>query len=474
MKWMQNNIIGLDVDDGYAAASELGKKASRIALIRHAQASGLQELMRSPWLKEARLFIGIPAQIVLFRSFYITAALVKSKNKEKDIAAFLSRQSLPFKLEECYWDTFIWNNNLNFIAAKKEMVHRYLAQVEDLGLECCGVTVSLAALYDVLIHNYPEREKDRFAVLNIRTASSDLLIYEPKRIWIYPLSMGKKDFKNYSEALMKFPAEIQGIFNSHYLQNPQSNRQSPGYLYLSGLESSADLVSALKTAMTDFEVDLLEPLKKIALPGDRVNTPQAIALSVGLGISGFGSAAGLNINLIKAKIRSEKQTSRLYVLQKAAVAALLVFAALLSAADIGFLNKLNLYKRMNKDTELQISSTLPQIKALKDEEAKLKTLQAFLDSRVKQQMLYLKILATVSESKTSSVIIKEFSAERKGERLLTFISGTAPTYEEINNFLANLKKNPDIKDVKVMASTFPAGESENKAIDFKIGFEVQL
>ncbi|MBI4972776.1 MAG: hypothetical protein HZC16_03040, partial [Candidatus Omnitrophica bacterium] len=212
-------IIGLDIDEGYIAATQLAKRFKQVALEKSAVFSDLKEIQNQPWLKGARVMINLPAQVVLLRTFHMSPAL-KTRYRQKDIKSFLERQNLPLKLEECFWDTFALNSNLNLVAARKEMVERYVAQVEQEGLHCQGVTVSSAAIYNVFIYNYPEKIKERIAILNIKSAASDLVIYDTRRIWVYPLAIGKKDIFTSPDSLSRFSTEVQRTFNAHYLQNP--------------------------------------------------------------------------------------------------------------------------------------------------------------------------------------------------------------------------------------------------------------
>jgi len=473
--WGRNKIIGLDVDEGLSVACELIRKAPRVTLTRYVKGASLAEVAANPLLKDAQVMVSIPTQIVLFRNFYTPAALAKSKGKNKvqDIIAFLVRQNLPFKLDECFWDAFIWGNHLHFIAAKKEMVEKYISQVEDAGLTCVGATVSPAALYNVLIYNYPGRQNARCAILNIRHTASDLLMYEPQKMWMYPLSVGKKDLKGSSESTQSFSLEVQRAFNAHYLQNPPAAAQTPGYFYLSGYEPSAEMTASLKKALPDFEIAALEPLTKVVSKG-AVEDPSVMALGIGLGLSHFDIPGGLRTNLIKDKVAKNRWLATFAMMKTAAAVLISAVAAILLIRDIVLFNNFNKQAQVDRDTQAQVSSSLPQVKSLKEEKEKLGTVVNFLEAKLNQQMQYLKVLALISESKAASVLIKDFAAQKKESLLEVSLSGTAVTYEEINNFLANLKKNQDIKDVKVVASSFPALETETKAIDFKLRFDVQL
>jgi hypothetical protein len=298
-------------------------------------------------------------------------------------------------------------------------------------------------------------------------------MYEPHKMWMYPLSIGKKDLKGSSESTERFSLEVQRAFNAHYLQNPPSAAQVSGYFYLSGSEPSGPLTESLKKALPDFEIAALDPLAKVSSKGPVENRTQ-MALGIGLGLSYFDIPGGLKINIIKEKVAKGRSAAAFATMKRTAAALISLGAAGLLIRDMVLFNTFNKQARINRDTQAQVSSSLPQVKSLKEEKEKLGIVVNFLESKLNQQMQYLKVLALIADCKSSSVLIKDFSAQKKESSLEVSLSGTAAAYEEINNFLANLKKNPDIKDVKVIASSFPETEAEAKAIDFKLRFDIKV
>jgi hypothetical protein len=351
-------IIALDIDENCVVAVELIKEKGKIFLGRYKVVSNLKELINDPFFKKKDVVINLSTQAILLSNFRLPTFLIdKSKSlrlfyhkkQQQELVKFLLHQNLPFKLEECFWDTFVLNTNLNLIMAKRETVENYINQVEQEGLRCLGLTTSLLALYNIFIYNYPEKKEDRFAILNIRNSTSDLLIYETKRLWIYPISLGKRDLDQEKNSFSKFSLEIQRIFNAHYLQK-SIPLQTPNYLYLNIPDCPFEIKSFLKESLSNFEILDLDPLKKIDFSKNLVSNKEILTLSLGIGLTYLGIPPCRKINLIKERIR-EISILRLHNFLKRIFLSLGSFGlVLLLLYDINLIKDLKNQKTIYKNT----------------------------------------------------------------------------------------------------------------------------
>ncbi|MBU4346854.1 MAG: hypothetical protein KKH29_06000 [Candidatus Omnitrophica bacterium] len=468
----QRNIIGIDIDEDVIAACELSKKSGGVYLNNYKIVSHLKQLSEGVALKNRSVVISLPSQLLLFRTFVVGSGTSQARDQKKAILSFLLRQNLPLELDDCFWNTFKLNGYLNLVAAKKEVVEKYLGQLKEQGFNVAAVLPSFLALYNLLVYNYGYKEN--FSLLNMRYASSDLLIFEGKQIWMYPLPKGRQHLKDNPENQVMFAQELYRAFNTYYLQNPTRIPKANNYLYLGGGDYSESLISHLKKEFVGYEVLTLEPLKRIIpLNKPSAYNSQMMALSLGLGLTFLGVPGATGANLIKEKVRKELISAGLDSLQKISTYAGVAVIVFLFLLNIKLLIDLKNRHSVFRMSQFQVSALLPEVKILKEEQERLEKLRGFLRQKLNQQNLYLKALGVISESKSPFIEIKELEAQAKEGKVEISLSGEAPNYEEINRLLIELKKNRNLKEVKVVASAFTGIDQGLRAIDFKLRFEIE-
>ena len=468
-----NKIIGLDIDGAVVALTELVNRAGRIHLVRFKVFESLGELTQEASLKGEALIVNLPSQVVLMRSFRIPESLAKSRFKRKAQAEFLATQNLPFNLSDCYWDIFILHEYAHVVAVKKEALDKHLAEFKCACLSVTGVSVAHIALYNVFIYNYPEKIKENFMLLNLKRRSSDLLIHELERLWVYPLSMGRDDLKAGSATQEKFSQEIKRILSAHYLQNPVSGERASSDFYLSGQDPALDLALFLKRALVDSEIKVFDCLRRISARNEARADSHMLSLSLGAALAYLKrQASSLNINLIQESITREQGRGRSSFFIKASVFFFIGLIVTLLFWNIKMWQNFSAQLAFLKNSRSQMAEILPEAKTLKAKQETLQNARDYLQNRLRQNSLYLEALAAITQSKPPVLRIKEFDAKITDNTAEVFLSADNPTYEGINSFVANLKNKPSVRDVKIMASTLPGAKEENKVIDFKLRFEI--
>ncbi|MFA4889082.1 MAG: hypothetical protein WC628_05870 [Candidatus Omnitrophota bacterium] len=468
-----NKIIGLDTDDANWVACELTRRGSSISAGKTVVCADIKEIVSDAVFRGTGVMINLPAQAILFRSFAVAPTFLSGKDRQKNILNFLTRQNLPFKLDDCYWDTFIAANNLNFIAVKNEVAQRYVTSAKEAGLDVLGVTASFVAQYNAIIHNYPDKVSGRFVALNIKSVASELLIYENRRISTYPLSIGFMDLKEAKVGIERFTQEIQGVFNAHYLHNPAPlQQQGQAAFYISGRELSQEFFLAMKNVLSTFEIIPLDPFKRTGAPALKAEK-EAYALAVGLGVTYLNPPACLGINFIKAKVRQEQFSAQQLLAKKFSLYLLMGASACLVAMDIAGMFSLKTQVLNFQKNRFQISTVLPKVKELQQQREKLLAVDRSLQARIYLQGLHLKALAVVGKNRPKAIVIETFESQTKGRLVKVALSGHASEYEEINTILSALRKDKGLKEVKVVTPTLASGEEAQKEIEFKLYFMVK-
>jgi type II secretory pathway component PulL len=480
MAQRQIRIIGLDIDESSIVATVLSLRKGSVHLDKYAVVSSLKELAADPAYRGAEVVVNLPSQMVLFRSFTLPPGALKTKNAKKEVLAFLARQSLPFKLEDCYWSWFLAAHHVHLVAARKDPADKYLRAVAEANMRVRGVCPSFMALFNLLLHTHPDKRKDRFTLINIKTASSDLLIYEAERLWTYPLALGSKDLQEQKDAPQTFCAQVQRIFNSHYLQNRLSSAGAKQSFYVTGKGPLESVGEALGKMLADHEVAALDSLQGIETSMKEKDYPlnqQAMSLSLGLGLSFLGVPHLLKMDLIEEKSRKIKRAAGLKFFKGAAFLSLAAVTIFALSLDVRLLKRVSAQAESLRQARSQVQSLIPQVKALQEERERLDKMEGEVRAKAFRQPLYLDSLARLSEAKPAGVILREFDAEGKEGRVQVVVSGRAGKYEDINVFLAELKKKARTTDVKVVASTFPEASPEASkdasGIDFKLRFVMQ-
>lgn len=458
-------ILAFDIDEGQIALLELSGKSGSLGVDAIQLFSALSQI-RPFHLKDSVTILTIPARDIFIRSFSLPASgILKDKSK---LSSWLEKQSIPFKLESCYYDTFALGDYLNFMAVKKELLQQRLTLVSGSALIPEVVTASFLAVYNVFVYNYPE-EREEFSVINIRNTYTEILLYEGKRFWFYALSSGSQRLE---ASLEDFNSEVLRSYESHYLQNP-AFRASLKRVYITGKIKDGLCESLSRVLKRDCFP--LEPLKKIS------STPAALkqkneslamlslSLGCGLGVI-YPKNNFVSANLIGEKLVKEKGAYRKESLKKFGFISLVVFAVLFVYLNLDAAIRIIRGNVFIKDSQAILKSVLPQTEVLKNRIDSLNKLNILLNGKLKQHKIWLGVFARIAESKPYDVDLLDIDGKKEAEGYVINISARAKSYPQINDFLSALKKDKRIKNIKVLSTADVAAQGQ--AIDFKMRVEV--
>lgn len=165
---------------------------------------GLQQLVGQVDLTKGSLAISVPGQSAFAR--FCKLPPVEPK-KVPDIVRFEAMQQIPVPLEEVEWDfqTFVATDSpdvgVGIFAMRKDNLKDRLQLLADFGLTPDVVTLSPLAVYNAMAWDLEFAVNTPGTIIvDIGTASTDIVIAEPGRMWVRTFPMGGHQF---TEALVQ-------------------------------------------------------------------------------------------------------------------------------------------------------------------------------------------------------------------------------------------------------------------------------
>lgn len=462
-------VLSIDIDNDATVVTELTQRRHKIELTSQHILRSTAELSSLPINKNQITVTSLPAPSLFFKHVPSSPALARAKDLRKEMLPFLQKQNLPLRLEDCFWQVVLSGSAITLVAARKELVEETRSRLSGAGFSIAGIVPLAYGLYNLIAHNYGE--KGKFILLNMRGRVSDIVIHEEKRLWTYAIPMGKSAVIDSAGSPEMFLQEIKRVVGTHFLQNPTKSPKASSRLYLCGANYPAAILSSLREQFAGSEIVQVNPLRKISCPKALIpSDPYSIAASIGYALTGLRVASAQYVNLIGEQVRTERIASRINDAEKIAVYSMV-------AACLGFLFlNARLFVKMNaassraRQTLSHVQTYIPEIKKLNEENARFETTMRFLQGKIDNQALFLNAMAAVASGTSAGMELKEFELKEGEKGLELFISGSSVDYNEINTFLAKLRGNKSIKDVKVISSGVT--DQKDKTIEFKVRFDM--
>jgi hypothetical protein len=471
-------ILSIDIDSDATVVTELSLRHNKVVLTSQHVVPSAENLSALNVNKNQVTVTSLPVPSLFLKHIQSTPALSRARDVRRDILPALQKLNLPLKLDECFWQVVPSGPVITLVAARREIVEETRTRLSSAGFSVSGVVPAAYGLYNLILHNYGE--KGKFLLLNMRGRVSDIMFHEDRRLWTYPLPIGRSSLTDNAQSSDAFLQEVKRVVNTHYLQNPSKSSKSSMRVYLSGANYPASIVSALREHFPGCEIIQVNPLRKISCPKAVLpSDPYSIGSSIGYGLTCLRASSTVYVNLIGEQVRTERIASRINYAEKLAVYSLAAACAGLVFVNVRSVFRLQDARSRAARTCAQAAAYIPEIKNLKEKKARLDAATQFLQSKIDNQELFLKAMAAVSAGASTGIEIKEFELKEGEKGLELYISGTSADYNEINQFIVKLRGTESVSDVKVVSSGSGgnggagAAQDEQAAIEFKIRFDMR-
>ncbi len=324
-----------------------------------------QFMSQQPDMRQGPILISVPGNGAFAR--FAKLPPVEPK-KVPDIVKFEAVQQIPFPIEEVEWDyeTFTSEGSpeveVGIFAITKGAVQARLNLYNELGLTPDGINISPVAAYNGLQYDMNlEPDSPGTIILDIGTASTDLIIAEGGRTWIRTFPIGGHNFTEalissfkltYSKAeklkseaqTSKYRRQILSAMRPVFGDLAQDVQRSIGYYQslhreanltrLIGVGSTFKLPGLRKflSQQVQMEISRLDELKRLAT-GTNPQFAEHVLNSVtayGLALQGLGLAA-IDVNLIPISVVRDRLWGE-KIKWFGAAAAMVVFGSMIAFA----------------------------------------------------------------------------------------------------------------------------------------------
>ena len=175
----------------YDAASILADPAAEMARLPQIRVAISELIDRLGISKSSKLHYSISGQSVFTR--FIKLPPIEDDNIQQ-LVAFEAQQHAPFPIEEVIWDWQLLDSNstdkeVALVAIKGDSLNDLNDIVADTGLRTVDVDASPMALYNALLHSYPELESTTL-LIDIGAKTCNLIYLEGKRMFTRSVAVG--------------------------------------------------------------------------------------------------------------------------------------------------------------------------------------------------------------------------------------------------------------------------------------------
>jgi type IV pilus assembly protein PilM len=408
------------------------------------------------------------------------------------IIFYEAQQQIPLPLDEVIFSYQVLNKKTPqeltamLVAVKKELVNRYISLVNKAGLKVTAVDLSPIAFFNNVRFTQGGVKKEVNLLIHIGASATDIGIQqdgELRFVRSLPLAghhltktiqremhisfqeaerLKREEGKIITKVLEKLIIEIQRSLTLYQSQS-EGKVSIFNKVILGGGESRLPNLARFLGERLGIEVEPLLPLSKIHIaPPHQDRLDPSLSVAMGLALRGINQIA-IDIDLLplELKRRREFKGKRGYLISSALIALLIpltFFPPILRNCRVmeGRLKVITTKLREYK----QFGLKLPQIKKLKGDNSIIETRIKILKGMVEESNLHLEILSQLGKTIPDEIWLNNFSAEEGGS---STISGDAPSYQTIEDFISRLEESPLFKEVKLLSATAASVKSSRSS-----------
>ena len=527
---MGKRALGIDIGAGSVKLVELEKTSEGTQLLRakffdltqHADQekrdalikTSIEGLLRTEKIRGGKSVVSLSGQSVFIRFLKLPKI---QKGKIDRIIKYEAQQQVPFPLEKITWDHQIFGaaggpeEDVLFVAAKKDIVETTLGYLSNTGLEIELVDISPLALLNAITFNEPLK---RGIIIDIGAKATNLIVVEEKGFWGRSILIAGDEMTHAIATKLNIPFDKaeelkkrEGMVLSADMPSdlPPTSKEVANILSPVLSDLIASIVQSLEFYRTKQNRDL--PFNEVILSGGgsklrgienflaknlgmqirRANLVQKIKCPSNLRVdtdfqTRFGSAIGLALRLIQkcpARIDLlpfERKAERDFKKER-----LYIIASGLLLAVIPLTIALNISSRAgNFKSELKlINGLLSKYEVVKDRTALLKTdikkadakIGPFRDLTVKRALL-LEVLLEVEKLLPLDTWLTAFTDD-KGSVVLE--GKTLSNLSTITEYKKRLESSPLFEAVEILYASLPRQSEEDggQIRDFSIKFKLR-
>ena len=270
---MAKRAIGIDIGAGSVKLVELEKSFEGVQLVRakffdltqYADQEkrdtlireGIEGQLRAEKIKGGEVSISLSGQSVFIRFLKLPRI---QQGKIDKIIKYEAQQQIPFPLDKISWDHQIFHTGAGpeedvlFVAAKKEIVETTLSYLARTNLEVEYVDVSPLSLMNAITYNEPLAKG---LILDIGAKATNLIVVGDKGFWVRSILIAGDEMTHAVATKLKMPFDKAEEFKRKEGMVVASEVPVP----VTTSQAVKDLINALNPVVSDLVLSVIQSLE---------------------------------------------------------------------------------------------------------------------------------------------------------------------------------------------------------------------